>query len=167
MLGFSIKLAHSLSNGMSGKVVEVRQHDQYVIKVDGSGRVTLRNRKFLCRFLLFLQHTTSSTLPHRYGRPATHVHIPHVNDPSIQPEETTSSPHRVTRPSQIPIISTILEKISDDQNPQCLTTPIPQLPPEDLPPQSKASEPIISKKHWGKGDKQLLYILLFYCRYKH
>ena len=26
----------------SGKVVEVRQHDQYVIKVDGSGRVTLK-----------------------------------------------------------------------------------------------------------------------------
>ena len=71
--------------------------------------------------------------------------MPHVNDPSIQPEETTSSPHRVTRQSQIPIIPTIPEMISDDQNPQCLTTPIPQLPPEDLSPQSKASEPIISK----------------------
>ena len=48
----------------SGKVVEVRQHDQYVIKVDGSVRVTFRNRKFLCRFIPFFQHTTSSTLPH-------------------------------------------------------------------------------------------------------
>ena len=34
----------------TGQVVEVRQHDQYVIKVDGSGRVTLRNRQFLRRF---------------------------------------------------------------------------------------------------------------------
>ena len=33
-----------------GGVVEVRQHGQYVIKIDGSGRVTLRNRRFLRRF---------------------------------------------------------------------------------------------------------------------
>ena len=32
---------------ITGVVVEVREHDQYVIKVDGSGRMTLRNRKFL------------------------------------------------------------------------------------------------------------------------
>ena len=31
----------------SGVVVEVRAHDQYVVKVDGSGRLTLRNRRFL------------------------------------------------------------------------------------------------------------------------
>ena len=31
-------------------VIEVRQFDQYVVKVDGSGRVTLRNRKFLRRY---------------------------------------------------------------------------------------------------------------------
>ena len=30
--------------------VEVRQYDQYVIQADGSGRVTLRNRKFLRKF---------------------------------------------------------------------------------------------------------------------
>ena len=34
----------------TGQVVEVRQHDQYVVRVDGSGRVTLRNRQFLRRF---------------------------------------------------------------------------------------------------------------------
>ena len=31
-------------------IVEVRQHDQYAIKIDGSGRITLRNRKFLRKF---------------------------------------------------------------------------------------------------------------------
>ena len=35
----------------TGVVVEVLQHDQYRIKVDGSNRLTLRNRKFLRRFL--------------------------------------------------------------------------------------------------------------------
>ena len=38
----------------SGQVVEVRQNDQYVIKVHGSGRVTLRNRQFL---RLYVPHT--------------------------------------------------------------------------------------------------------------
>ena len=35
----------------TGSVVEVRQHDQYVVKIDGSGRVAgTRNRKFLRKF---------------------------------------------------------------------------------------------------------------------
>lgn len=34
----------------TGIVVEVRQHDQYMVKIDGSGRVTLRNRRFLRKF---------------------------------------------------------------------------------------------------------------------
>ncbi len=35
----------------TGLVIEVRQYDQYLIRVDGSGRVTLRNRKFLQRYV--------------------------------------------------------------------------------------------------------------------
>lgn len=34
----------------SGVVVEVRQFDQYLVRVDGSGRLTLRNRKFLRKY---------------------------------------------------------------------------------------------------------------------
>ena len=39
--------------GKTGLVVEVRQHDQYVVPVDRSGRVTLWNRKFLQKFQLY------------------------------------------------------------------------------------------------------------------
>ncbi len=35
----------------TGQVVEVRQHNQYIVKVDGSGRVTLRNRKYLRKYI--------------------------------------------------------------------------------------------------------------------
>ena len=35
----------------TGTVVEVHQYDQYVIKVDGSNRTTLRNRKFLRKYI--------------------------------------------------------------------------------------------------------------------
>ena len=31
----------------TGVVVEIKQNDAYLIKMDGSGRVTMRNRKFL------------------------------------------------------------------------------------------------------------------------
>ena len=34
----------------TGLVIEVRQIDQYVIRVDGSGRVIIRNRQFLRKF---------------------------------------------------------------------------------------------------------------------
>ena len=32
----------------SGIVVEVKEHDQYLIKMDGTGRASLWNRQFLC-----------------------------------------------------------------------------------------------------------------------
>ena len=34
----------------SGIIVEVKENDQYVVKVTGSGRLTLRNRIFLRKF---------------------------------------------------------------------------------------------------------------------
>ena len=35
----------------TGLVVEVKQFDQYVIKIDGSGRTSLRNTKYLSQYL--------------------------------------------------------------------------------------------------------------------
>ena len=37
----------------TGSIVEIRRHDQYAIKIDGSGRITLQNRKFLRKFSPF------------------------------------------------------------------------------------------------------------------
>ena len=42
---------HPLKWDKTGTVVEVRQYNQYLVKVDGSNRTTLRNRKFLRKFL--------------------------------------------------------------------------------------------------------------------
>ena len=46
----------------SGCVVEVKQHDQYIVKIDGSGRATLRNRKFLRKFTPY-QHAIQPYYP--------------------------------------------------------------------------------------------------------
>lgn len=42
---------HPLKWDKTGIIIEVRQFDQYVVKMDGSGRVTIRNRKFLKTFI--------------------------------------------------------------------------------------------------------------------
>lgn len=42
---------HSKKWDKTGFIVEVKQHDQYVVRVDGSRRVTLRNRKFLRHYI--------------------------------------------------------------------------------------------------------------------
>lgn len=49
----------------TGQVVEVKQHNQYVVKVDGSGRATLRNRQFLRKYTpVFKKNSTPRSLNH-------------------------------------------------------------------------------------------------------
>ncbi|MEM7284015.1 MAG: DDE-type integrase/transposase/recombinase, partial [Pseudomonadota bacterium] len=47
----------------TGIVIEVRQFDQYVVRVDGSGRVTLRNRKFLRKYTPVVPRSPLAMLP--------------------------------------------------------------------------------------------------------
>ena len=75
----------------TGTVVEVRQFHQYVVKVDGSGRLTLRNRQHLRKFTPFKKMNTqdfieSLTLPAtiREGMSDSSISapIPDVSPPS-------------------------------------------------------------------------------------
>ena len=89
----------------SGVCVEVRQHDQYVIKVDGSGRLTLRNRKFLRKFSPYSQGTRSppvTRLPNvqypttdqtsdSVSAPADDVVIPDASDASHPPVDADNN----------------------------------------------------------------------------
>merc|ERR1712002_1043223 len=59
----------------SGKVVEKLEHDQYLVKVDGSGRITRRNRRFLKKIISTLadkefveEETTDQDGPRRSTR---------------------------------------------------------------------------------------------------
>ena len=47
----------------TGIIVEVRQFDQYVVQVDGPGRVTLRNRKFLRKYIPVVPRAPVAMLP--------------------------------------------------------------------------------------------------------
>ena len=46
----------------TGVVIEVRQHDRYMVKVDGSGRMTTSNRKFLRKYLPVVPSKLSITI---------------------------------------------------------------------------------------------------------
>ena len=46
--------AHPTKWDLTGIITEVRQFDQYMVRIDGSGRVTLRNRRYLRRFKPFI-----------------------------------------------------------------------------------------------------------------
>ena len=73
----------------TGRVVEVRQFHQYVVRVDGSGRVTLRNRQHLRKYVPFRppvsggQRVEDAQLP-----PA--APIPARNNPSATLPEYTN-----------------------------------------------------------------------------
>ena len=68
----------------TGTVIEVRQYDQYIVKVDGSGRATLRNRKFLRKY-------TPAISP----RKPTSRHINQSKpEPSTGPSQSTQEENR-------------------------------------------------------------------------
>ena len=106
---------HQTKWDKTGIVIEVRQFDQYVVRVDGSGRVTLRNRKFLRKFQPVVPREPITMLP----GPTVHVSFPQrpqlqiptpqcaqANPPTPQPPVTRQQ--TPSRPS--PIANTVVPK---------------------------------------------------------
>ena len=72
----------------TGKVLECKEFDQYLIKVDGTGRTTLRNRKHLRKFQpIPSRYPTPTTAP---SPPATWSSPPSL--PTTVPEATSHQP---------------------------------------------------------------------------
>ena len=71
----------------SGTIIEVRQFDQYVVRVDGSGRVILRNRKFLRKYIPVFRRPTASVDTSNLPRPE----FEHA-DRSVQDDQPSITP---------------------------------------------------------------------------
>ena len=88
----------------TGIVIEVRQFDQYVVRVDGSGRVTLRNRKFLRKFLPVISRELVTMLPGPTvptAAPQPQVQLPTVPTAAPQPQvQLPTSPKPDLQPVQ-------------------------------------------------------------------
>lgn len=90
----------------TGTVVEVKQYHQYVVRVDGSGRATLRNRQPLRRFIPFYKSPTGGTsvdpnlVAKRIRDPSLHNEKdfkdipPQLPPRQMSPPGTTPSIHR-------------------------------------------------------------------------
>lgn len=81
----------------TGVVVEVRQFNQYIIKMDGSGRVTLRNRQFLRRFTPVVAREPLVNIPVMETAPAPkvvpeHLETHHAPAPSTPTTVVSASP---------------------------------------------------------------------------
>ena len=104
---------HPLKWDKSGTVVEVMQYDQYKIRMDGSGRVSVRNRKFLRKIVPFNSATRTGhslhpeqapttgwsardNLPHSPGLPtqgqAGEDHLSYVPDDQTEADHTPYAP---------------------------------------------------------------------------
>ena len=87
---------HPLKWDKTGTVIEVKQFDQYLVRVDGSRRVTLRNRKFLRKFQPAIRGPSQTATSH--PRPT----VPALPIGTLQPYPPTTSPS----PSQPPYTNT-------------------------------------------------------------
>ena len=124
----------------SGVVLENLGHDQYRVKVHGSGRVTIRNRRFLRQFTL-----PSTSVTQHYDRspmitedqvsfaPET---MPYASAPDTLLESSVDQPSVSPSPSLTPLASA---ESSADQQP--LVSPSPPITPS-ASAESSADQPL-------------------------
>ena len=106
----------------TGVVVEIKQHDQYIVRVDGSGRTTMRNRKFLRKFQPYYDG------PGQLLDSSSYVSHPEMNEPAVVDQgpgipctPSNGPPHiQSPTPTEKPPTDTV----------QLQTPPMPQLSPQ-------------------------------------
>ena len=74
----------------TGMVVDTRAHDQYLVKIDGSGRLTLRNRRFLRSFTRMGTEITTHLSP---APTATQVRAPPLPSTTADASRPVSALH--------------------------------------------------------------------------
>ena len=133
----------------SGIVVESLGHDQYRVKVDGSGRLTLRNRRFLRAFTpvtpsIEPQPMAPHSLPSSVRHTAPPPPLPHrTADPGSHP--STAPPHCQEKLTPLPQAPAPLDVSLDDST--ASTTEGPTLadntPSGHEPPEVPPSGPVL------------------------
>ena len=82
----------------TGIIVEVKDHHQYSVKIDGSGRCTLRNRKHLRKFVPFIKPSETITSNYQWHQPTQDEaiissgqkkHLESPNPPQLEEEPET------------------------------------------------------------------------------
>ena len=93
----------------TGTVVEVRQYHQYVIRVDGTGRVTLRNRQHLRKFTPFKSDPVNrflTTSPVAQTQLQDKPPLPVITQPSSDVDQSHTTPSSLPTRRESPLSST-------------------------------------------------------------
>ncbi len=119
-VGDHVRLQNQVGNhpnkwDKTGKVIEVHQHHQYLVKVDGSGRSSIRNRKYLRKFTPINQQTPRRSID------LDLLHFQHPNPPT-DPTQHTALPPTPNTITQTPTL--------ESQPPETRARPEPDPEPE-------------------------------------
>ena len=113
----------------TGEIMECRPHNQYTVKIDASGRITLRNRQYLRKY-------TPSPRDVLRGVPPPSIEVDHhtensTNDPPTRSgdtnDSTTSEPCDPPTTIHLEPTTTHPERISVEEPPQSTSPDIPHL----------------------------------------
>ena len=126
----------------TGLIIEVRQFDQYVVKVDGSGRVTIRNRKHLRSYTPFIS-------PAQARDEWTVQRAPRVPAQEMRQPPTVTNPQPTPNPRHSPAVI----PQDDAVNPSPSTPPpSPTRGPPDGGDKRTASPAVNPTRHMAPPD---------------
>ena len=95
----------------TGIVVEVRQFDQYIIRVDGSGRMTLRNRKFLRQYHPVINRAPVISLPSPANTVTKTQHPVAGLSPTISNQDPKPHSYQYTKQHETPTDEPQIEEL--------------------------------------------------------
>ena len=135
-------------------MIETPGHDSYLVKVDGSGRVTKRNRRFLRKFTLpspIIQHPTPAMIP--------------FDHPTPQPDITTYQQDITNAPRDVQLEPYDYDNTGLQEQATALQESEPVVEVDDSvdhlpqidPPEDEASSPISISRHRRSAGKPRRY----------
>ena len=156
-LGDSVLVQNQVGNypsrwDITGVVVEIKEHDQYVIKVDGSGRMTLRNRKFLKKIVPYSMTKHVKDSDASFKTPESAPKPPPMLP--IQPEtpHTAPAPEPLWTPPPAPAAESPPSQ-SPEPPPPTSPAPVPTPAPETAPRRSSRASKATDKLQISWGTK--------------
>ena len=124
----------------TGTVTEVLDHNKYCIKVDGSGRVTTHNRKFLQQFTPISQHITMPAPSQHRVWSAPTATMPSERPSTVDPPPRSLSPPDPTALTPPPSMPLTPARASDRRTLPSMIDPVTQ-PLSEPNPLSSAVNP--------------------------
>ena len=121
----------------SGIVMEKKGNNQHVVKVDGSGRLTLRNRRFLRKYESHGKHHARLSNAYAQGAAGAPKHETTVRDALEPPQSSDSSIYDTGGQEDPPLQPTDCPPVSQQSTPPhtptCLTSAPDVAPPAVVP----------------------------------